>query len=309
MATQTERSHELIRYMAARIPTSRIGRMPISAVRQRGELILAMDLPGVSEADVAVTVEHNVLLVKANRPSPQYEGAEPIIDERPYGELRRQLRLASDLDARLLSVQMDNGVLTLTILVNKAAAQPSAGQADDALIEEPVLASEDLFDTLIESAEAQVGLLQELKRAAGASRRETVSLTTPTGVLEYTLPLSRDETYSSSDVGEILSPTGQAHRSIAQHRRQSNELLGIKIANKYLYPKFQIDPERREIIPVVKYANSRMECDADPWGTLDWWYSEDEALDDRRPVDMVQGGELTTQLVDFAIDSSRQGME
>jgi hypothetical protein len=86
------------------------------------------------------------------------------------------------------------------------------------------------------------------------------------------------KTYSSSDVGEILSPTGQAHRSIAQHRRRSHELLGVKIANKYRYPSFQIDPERREIIPVVKYANSRMECDADPWGTLDWWYSEDLGL-------------------------------
>ena len=61
------------------------------------------------------------------------------------------------------------------------------------------------------------------------------------------------KTYSSSDVGEILSPTGQAHRSIAQHRRRSHELLGVKIANKYRYPKFQIDPERREIIPGVKY--------------------------------------------------------
>lgn len=309
MVTQADRNHELIgRYLAMQPPLARIGRMPISAVREHGELTLAIDLPGVKETDVDVTVEHNVLQVKAHRPSPQYGAAEPIIDERPYGELRRELRLASELDAKLLSVQMDNGVLTLTILVDKAAAQHIAEHADETLIEEPV-APETIFDTLIESAEAQVGLLQELKRAAEASLHETVSLATPTGVLEYTLPLSREETYSSTEVGEILSPTGQGHRSTAQHRRQANELLGIKIMNKYRYPKFQIDAERREIVPIVKYVNTRMECDADPWGTLDWWYSEEEALDDLRPVDMVQTGELNPELVDFAIDSSRQGME
>ena len=309
MTTQTERSQELTRLIRALAATPRIRRMPMSAVRQRGELILAIDVPGVTRADVDVTVEHNVVLITAHRRIPEYEGAGPIIDEHPYGELRRELHLASDLDASMLKVQLENGVLTLTIPLSTTEAQLSPGQADDALVEEPATASEELFDTLIESAEAQVGLLQELKRATGASRRETVTLTTPTGLLEYTLPLSRDETYSSTDVGKILSPTGQAHRSIAQHRRQSHELLGVKIANKYRYPKFQVDPLRHEIIPVVKYANSRMECDADPWGTLDWWYGEDEALDDRRPVDMVQKDELTPELVDFAIDSSRQGME
>ena len=115
-----------------------------------------------------------------------------------------------------------------------------------------------------------------------------------------TLPLSRDDTYRSTAVSKILSPTGKGHRSIAQHRRRANELLGLKIGNQYRYPKFQIDPLRHEIRP-----SSPTPIDA--WnatpihGTLDWWYSEDEALGSRRPVDLLGSGELTRESVDFAI--------
>jgi hypothetical protein len=166
-----------------------------------------------------------------------------------------------------------------------------------------------LLDTLIETAETQLKLLRQMRAASASSRRERVTLQTPTGPIEYTLPLSRDDTYSSTAVSEILSPTGKGHRSIAQHRRRAHELLGLKIGNQYRYPKFQIDPVRHEIRPVVAYANRMMESDADPWGTLDWWYSEDEALAGRRPVDLLDSGELTQKLVDFAIRHSQQGMD
>lgn len=309
MATKTGRSREVIQRYLARSPiAARIQQVPISAVREGDELIVAMDLPGVRESDVDLTVNGHILEVKAYRRPPQSAEGESLIDERRYGEVRRQLRLAS-IYSKVSHVGMDNGVLTVTILVDRDQMQAGDGLGAAILIEEPTPAPDALLDTLIEATATQAELLEEFKRLYGDVQHDTVSLTTPTGVLNYTLPLPRDEAYSSQDVGKILSPSGQGHRSIAQHRRQSNELLGIKVANKYLYPKFQIDADRREVVPVVKYANTRLECDADPWGVLDWWYSEDEALDDRRPIDMVKSGELTTQLVDFAIDSSQQGME
>jgi hypothetical protein len=166
-----------------------------------------------------------------------------------------------------------------------------------------------VLDTLIETAQTQLMLLRHIRASSASARRERVTLQTPTGPLEYTLPLSRDDTYSSTAVSKILSPTGKGHRSIAQHRRRANELLGLKIGNQYRYPKFQIDPLRHEIRPIVAYANRCMECDADPWGTLDWWYSEDEALASRRPVDLLDSGELTRESVDFAIKRSQQGMD
>lgn len=41
------------------------------------------------------------------------------------------------------------------------------------------------------------------------------------------------------------------------------KLLGVKIGNQYRYPKFQIDPVRHEVRPVVASASRRMECDKD----------------------------------------------
>jgi hypothetical protein len=46
-----------------------------------------------------------------------------------------------------------------------------------------------------------------------------------------------------------------------------------------------------------------------PLGTLDWWYTEDEALDDRRPIDMLETGELTEELIAFAVTLSQQAMD
>ena len=166
-----------------------------------------------------------------------------------------------------------------------------------------------VLDTLIETTQTQLMLLRHIRESSATSRRERVTLQTPTGALEYTLPFSRDDTYSSAAVSKILSPTGKGHRSIAQHRRRANELLGLKIGNQYRYPKFQIDPVRHEIRPIVAYANRRMESDADPWGTLDWWYSEDETLGRRRPVELLDSGELTQDSVDLAIRRSQQGMD
>jgi hypothetical protein len=150
----------------------------------------------------------------------------------------------------------------------------------------------------------------EIEAATGDSTPQRVTLDTPTGTAEYITPVSLDETYSSTQVGRILSPSGKGHRFIAQHLRRSNKLLAIKIDdNKYRYPKFQIDPDRHEIRPIVAYANRLLECSKDPWGSLDWWCTEVEALDDRCPIDMLETGELTEELVKFAAKLSGQGMD
>lgn len=308
MATKSERSYvSMHAHRVGQLYLRWRDQMPVSAVLQGDELTFDVDLPGVSRDDVDVTVERDVLELKAYRRLPHHDAGNRILEERRFGDWHRRLRVKSD-DVTVLSVQMENGVLTVTVRIDEASAR-SGAEGAEALIEEPALEPEALYESLMESAATQVELLGQFKQATEATRRESVSLATPTGELKYTLPLSRDDTYSSTDVGKILSPTGQPHRSIAKNRRQANELLGIKIANKYRYPKFQIDVERRAIIDVVRYANTRLECDADPWGTLDWWYTEDEALDDRRPVDLVENNELTAELVDFAIDIGQQSME
>jgi HSP20 family protein len=95
--------------------------MPMEAVRRGDQFIVAIDLPGVTQDDVDVTVEHNVVDVSAHRQTVRKEGDQVIIDERPQGEFRRQLFLGDNLDPSKLSAQYDRGVLTLTIPVSEAS--------------------------------------------------------------------------------------------------------------------------------------------------------------------------------------------
>jgi hypothetical protein len=134
-----------------------------------------------------------------------------------------------------------------------------------------------------------------------------VLLDAPTGPVAYQLPLSIDETYSSTQVSKFLSPSGTGDHDMVQNQRRSNKLLGLPIDdNDYRFPKFQIDEAGHKIRPVVAYANQLLECKEDPWGTLDWWYTEDEALDGQRPVELLATGELTEDIVDFAVKHCRR---
>ncbi|WP_457142413.1 hypothetical protein [Mycobacterium sp. URHB0021] len=110
-------------------------------------------------------------------------------------------------------VGTDNGVLIVTILVDRDQVQSRAESSADILVEEPTLPPDALLDTLIEATATQAELLEEFKRIYRDVQHDTVLLTTPTGILDYKLPMSRYEAYSSQDVGRILSPSGQGHRA------------------------------------------------------------------------------------------------
>lgn len=183
--------------------------------------------------------------------------------------------------------------------------------ADDlAAYDNHVAAYNEWLKALKPIAEAVDQESRELKAHVGHSDQASplsVELETATGPLDYVLPLSLEETLSSSEVGELLSPSGKPNRALAQRRRQSNELLGVEISGHYRYPRFQIDALRRCIHPVVAYANSEMESSEDPWGTLDWWYTPDRILGGR-PVDLVIAGELTEEAVDDTLAFGSRGM-
>ena len=67
--------------------------VPMTALRRGDTFIVDLDLPGVVEDDVELTVERNVVTIRARRAPARQDGDEVIIDERPYGEFTRQLFL------------------------------------------------------------------------------------------------------------------------------------------------------------------------------------------------------------------------
>ncbi|HVV11439.1 Hsp20/alpha crystallin family protein [Amycolatopsis sp.] len=95
--------------------------MPMEAFRRGDQFVVALDLPGVAPEDADVTVERNVVTVRARRAPLRREGDELLVDERPQGEFSRQFFLGDNLDSTRLSAEFDRGVLLLGIPVAEAS--------------------------------------------------------------------------------------------------------------------------------------------------------------------------------------------
>jgi HSP20 family protein len=125
--------------LATRAPRA----FPMDAYQRGDRFIVEFDLPGIEPAAIELTVEQNVLTVRAERSFEPREGDEVIVAERPQGTYTRQMFLGDTLDSEHLQANCQHGVLTLTIPV-AATAKPrrvpiSAGQ--DAQAIEPLTAA------------------------------------------------------------------------------------------------------------------------------------------------------------------------
>ena len=94
--------------------------MPLDAYRIGDTFHIDLDLPGVQPESIEVTVERNVLTVKAERHW-RTEGVETVVCERPTGTFSRELFLAETLDTEKISASYVNGVLRLAIPVAEEA--------------------------------------------------------------------------------------------------------------------------------------------------------------------------------------------
>ncbi len=101
--------------------SGRLAHMPLDAFRRGDNVVVRIDLPGVDPGSVDLTVERNVLTVKAQRNWEPAEGDEVIVAERGQGQFSRQLFLGESLDADRVSATYEAGVLTVTIPVAEQA--------------------------------------------------------------------------------------------------------------------------------------------------------------------------------------------
>ena len=97
---------------------SRALAMPMDAYRKGEAFLIQFDLPGIDADSIDLTVEDNVLTVKAERPSPPInEGVERLVGERVFGTFTRQVFLGDNLDTEHIEANYEQGVLTLSIPV------------------------------------------------------------------------------------------------------------------------------------------------------------------------------------------------
>jgi HSP20 family protein len=78
--------------------------------------VLRADLPGLSEGDVAIELEDNVLTVSGERKAQHEEKKEGFYRmERSFGQFRRSLTLPDGVDADAIAATFDRGVLEVRI--------------------------------------------------------------------------------------------------------------------------------------------------------------------------------------------------
>lgn len=76
------------------------------------QLMIEVDLPGIDEKDVSVTLANGMLTIKGERKAAHEESKDDYyLCERSYGAFERSLRLPDSIDEGKVGVRFDKGVL------------------------------------------------------------------------------------------------------------------------------------------------------------------------------------------------------
>jgi HSP20 family protein len=94
---------------------------PMDAYRRGDGFHVELDLPGIDPDAIELTVEQNVLMIRAERRFELQEDDEMLVSERAQGVFSRQLLLSENLNSDELEAEYVNGVLRLTIPVAEQA--------------------------------------------------------------------------------------------------------------------------------------------------------------------------------------------
>ena len=85
-------------------------------IETEGEYVLRADLPGLTESDVNIEFDQNVLTISGERKSEHEERTAGFYRvERSSGSFRRTLTLPEGVDAEAIRATFENGVLEITV--------------------------------------------------------------------------------------------------------------------------------------------------------------------------------------------------
>jgi len=114
-----ECDHFLERVLADQMPR----RIPIDAVRRGDAVEMSCELPGVEPESIDVSVDGDILAIRANRVLAPVAEDEVLELERAQGPFAREVALGADLDGGQVATHFEGGVLRITIpLVDAVAA-------------------------------------------------------------------------------------------------------------------------------------------------------------------------------------------
>jgi HSP20 family protein len=86
------------------------------AAASEGDLLLTLDLPGLTSDDIEIELVDGQLFVRGERKRPVLtEGTTWAHTERGFGRFERVIQLPKGVDADQITASMDNGVLSLIV--------------------------------------------------------------------------------------------------------------------------------------------------------------------------------------------------
>ncbi|MGF1475265.1 MAG: Hsp20/alpha crystallin family protein [Geminicoccaceae bacterium] len=91
-----------------------------------GEIEVSADLPGVADEDLSVTLEDDLLRIRAEKKSEaERTDKDWRVTERSYGLFERTIRVPAGIDPKKVNARFENGVLKVT-LPKPADTQPAS---------------------------------------------------------------------------------------------------------------------------------------------------------------------------------------
>jgi HSP20 family protein len=88
----------------------------VDVTQNEQEVCISAELPGVKQEDVDVSIDDDVLTIRAEKRCEREDGKDTRhISERSYGTFQRSLRLPKAVDPEQVRAHFDQGVLTVTL--------------------------------------------------------------------------------------------------------------------------------------------------------------------------------------------------
>jgi HSP20 family protein len=103
-----------------------LGHMPkVETAEDDKQFEISVELPGVDEKDVSVSVDRGVLSIKGEKKAEREEKKKNYhLTERSYGSFERSFHLPDDIDQQKIAADFDNGVLKV-VVPKSAVSKPS----------------------------------------------------------------------------------------------------------------------------------------------------------------------------------------
>ena len=119
-ALQSQEKKELVSKDEQTVPVRYF--MPTTDIFETEDaLTVVMEVPGVNNEAVGISVENQVLKIEAKIDPSKYDGMEPLYTEYNVGHFARSFTLSNKIDQEQISAKLEDGVLTLTLRKAKEA--------------------------------------------------------------------------------------------------------------------------------------------------------------------------------------------